>query len=68
MNNPLQLMRAFRNPQEFLKQFEQMNNPIMNNAIGLMKQGKGSQLEELVRNVAKEKGVNVDDLRKQIGF
>ena len=61
-------MKAFRNPQEFLKQFEQMNNPIMNNAIELAKQGKGSQVEELVRNVAKEKGVNIDDLRKQIGF
>ena len=61
-------MKAFRNPQEFLKQFEQMNNPIVNNAIELVKQGKGSQVEELVRNVAKEKGVNIDDLRKQVGI
>lgn len=37
------------------------NNPMMNNVIGMAQNNDVKGLEEFARNLAKEKGVNVDD-------
>ena len=70
MNNPLALMRAFRNPQEFMQKAmnnpQIMQNPISKNAIELYQKGDKQGLNELADNLCKEKGINRQDFEKQI--
>lgn len=70
MNNPLALMRAFRNPQEFMQKAmnnpQIMQNPISKNAIELYQKGDRQGLNELADNLCKEKGINRQDFEKQI--
>lgn len=70
MNNPLALMRAFRNPQEFMQQAMNnpkiMQNPISKNAIELFQKGDKQGLNELADNLCKEKGINRQDFENQI--
>ena len=67
MNNPFQLFQAMRNPQQFLQQMagnsQAMSNPILKNAMDMANK-KG--VEQLARNLCKEKGINVDDAVRQI--
>ena len=41
------------------------NNPMMNNVIGMAQKNDVKGLKEFARNLAKEKGVNIDDYYKQ---
>ena len=70
MNNPLALMRAFRNPQEFMQKAmnnpQIMQNPISKNAIELYQIGDKQGLNELADNLCKEKGINRQDFENQI--
>lgn len=70
MNNPLALMRAFRNPQEFMQKAmnnpQIMQNPISKNAIELYQKGDKQGLNELADNLCKEKGINRQDFENQI--
>lgn len=70
MNNPLALMRAFRNPQEFMQQAMQNSqinqNPIAKNAFSMYQNGDSKGLENLARNLCAEKGINPEDALKQI--
>lgn len=70
MNNPLALMRAFRNPQEFMQKAmnnpQIMQNPISKNAIELYQKGDMQGLNELADNLCKEKGINRQDFENQI--
>lgn len=70
MNNPLALMRAFRNPQEFMQKAmnnpQIMQNPISKNAIELYQRGDKQGLNELADNLCKEKGINRQDFENQI--
>lgn len=70
MNNPLALMRAFRNPQEFMQKAmnnpQIMQNPISKNAIELFQKGDKQGLNELADNLCKEKGINRQDFENQI--
>ena len=66
MFNPMQFMM---NPQSMIQQVmnspQVMNNPILKNAIDMAQRGDNKGLEELARNVGKERGVDVDQLMKQ---
>lgn len=66
MNNMGILMQAMRNPQAFLQQAMQSNNPIVNNAIQMYQKGDKQGLNELADNLCKEKGINRSDFEKQI--
>lgn len=70
MNNPLALMSAFRNPQEFMRKAmnnpQIMQNPISKNAIELYQRGDKQGLNELADNLCKEKGINRQDFENQI--
>lgn len=61
MNNPINLMKAFRNPQQFLN--EAMNNsaisqnPIGKNAIEMYQKGDMQGINQLADNLCKEKGM-----------
>ena len=70
MNNPFQLFQAIRNPQQFFQQMagnsQAMSNPILKNAMDMANKGDTKGVEQLARNLCKEKGINVDDAVRQI--
>lgn len=70
MNNPFQLFQAMRNLQQFLQQMagnsQAMSNPILKNAMDMANKGDTKGVEQLARNLCKEKGINVDDAVRQI--
>lgn len=73
MMNPLQFMKAMRNPQEFMQKMmdnnEIMKNPMAKNIIDMAQKGDISGIEQMGRNIAKEKGIDFDkafsDFKKQ---
>ena len=61
------LIRGAYNPQQYLQQQAQ-NNPVIAMALK-MTQGKGdAQIMEIANNLAREKGVNLADFRKELGL
>ena len=70
MNNVMNLVKAFRNPQIFMQQAmnnsQFMQNPIGRNAIEMYQRGDRQGLNELADNLCKEKGINRSDFEKQI--
>lgn len=75
--NILQLVSMMRsgNPQQVLMNFMQQNsgnNPILNNVMGMVQKGDQQGVEQLARNLMKEKGINADQavsqLRNQLGM
>ena len=70
MMNTLQFMKAMRNQQEFIQQMmnnsQIMQNPIAKNAIGMAQSGDTKGIEQMARNLCKEKGINPDEMINQI--
>lgn len=66
MNNVMNLVKAFRNPQAFMQQAMQSGNPIMQNAIQMYQKGDKQGLNELADNLCKEKGIDRSDFERQI--
>mgnify|MGYP003489453074 CR=1 FL=1 len=70
MNNPINLVKAFRNPQQFLN--EAMNNsaisqnPIGKNAIDMYQKGDMQGINQLADNLCKEKGMTREQVLQQI--
>lgn len=61
MNNPLDMLKMIRNPKQYaLNMAKQMNNPILSNMIQLAEQGKTKEVEQIARNIFKEKGIDYD--------
>ncbi len=64
--NPMQLIQMIKggqNPQQLVMnilQQQSQNNPILNNAMNLAKNGNQSALETLARNLAEQKGLDFD--------
>lgn len=70
MNNIGILMQAMRNPQQFLQQImgnsQMMQNPMIKNTVQMAQNGDTKGIEQLARNLCKEKGLNADDVFNQI--
>lgn len=72
MTNPMQLIQMMRggNPQQFLQQMmgnsSVMSNPIARNAMQMAQKGDSKGIEQMARNLCKEKGLNADDVMKQL--
>ena len=70
MNNSLQLMQMIRNPQAFIQNMmnnrQAMQNPIISNAMQMYQKGDVDGINKLAKNIAKEKGVNINQLTQQI--
>ena len=70
MNNPLQFVRAFRNPQDFMQQVTQnselMKNPIAKNAIQMYQNGDKDGINKLAQNLCSEKGTTFEEMAQQI--
>ena len=66
MNNAMQLMQLMRNPQAILQQAMQSGNPIVKNAIEMYQKGDTDVINKLAQNLCHEKGLNMQDIEKQI--
>lgn len=70
MINPMQLMQAMKNPQAFMNQImgnqQMMNNPMIKNTVNMAQKGDAKGIEQMARNVCKEKGLNADEVFNQI--
>ena len=70
--NPLSIIQMMKsgNPQQFMQQImgnsQIMSNPIIKNALGMVQSGNVKGVEELARNLCKEKGIQADDFVSQI--
>ena len=70
--NPIQLMNLFRNngnPKAVLMNMMRQNagqNPLANNALNMMEKGDNAGIEQMVRNLCKTKGLDPDEVLKQV--
>lgn len=73
MVNPFQAMKAMQNPMNFLQQqmMEKFKNqnPQKFNQIQQMVNGKNEQqLKEMAQNIAKERGIDLNQFASQFGI
>ena len=70
MMNPLNFMRIMRNPQGFFNALAQnktaMQNPMLKNAVSMVRNQDGKGLEGMVRNLCKNTGMDADELYNQM--
>lgn len=68
--NPMQLMKAMQNPQQFIQSMignnQIMQNPMAKNVLGMAQKGDTKGIEQFARNLCKEKGLNPDDIMNQV--
>lgn len=69
--NPINIFQMMKNgPQQFIQQLmgnnDLMGNPMMKNTINMAQQGNIQGIEQMARNLCKEKGLNADDVFNQI--
>lgn len=69
--NPINLFQMMRGgPQQFLQQImsnnQLMSNPMMKNTMQMAQKGNMQGIEQMARNLCKEKGLNADDVFNQI--
>ena len=62
--------QSFKSPQQFLRSMignsQIMQNPIAKNAIGMAQSGDTKGIEQMARNLCREKGINPDEMINQI--
>ena len=71
--NPFQMLGAIKNPQTFIQKMmnnsQVMSNPMAKNIIDMAQKGDVEGIEQMGRNIAKEKGIDFDkafsDFKKQ---
>jgi hypothetical protein len=65
----MQMIQCGGNPKMILKQMmsnsQFSNNPIMKNTFDMMNRGDSKGLEQLARNLCKEKGLNPEEIMSQ---
>lgn len=70
MMNPIHIMQAMKNPQAFMQQImgnqQIMNNPMAKNAMNMFQKGDMNGLQDMAKNLAKERGTTVDEVKNSI--
>ena len=70
MKNLFQLFSGIKNPQQFVQSMmnnsQVMGNPMAKNAIDMMQNVDVKGVEQMARNLCKEKGVNPDEIMQQM--
>lgn len=52
--------------QKMMNNNQMMSNPMIKNAMSMAQSGNSKGIEQMARNLCKEKGINPDDVMKQI--
>ena len=69
MNQLMNIIQACQNPQAVIQnmmQTQQIMNSPLGNAVNAASKGDQKTLEEIARNMCKEKGINPDDAFNQV--
>ena len=69
VNQLINLIKYSKNPQLLLENMikQQANyNPIMRNVLNMMNSNNAQGIENIARNLCQEKGINPDELIRQI--
>ncbi len=70
MMNPMQMLRGMGSPRQFIQSMmgnsQIMSNDMVKNAYGMAEKGDFQGVENLARNICKTKGINPDDVVRQI--
>ena len=70
--NPLSIIQMMKsgNPQQFMQQImgnsQIMSNPIMKNTMQMAQNGDMKGVEQMARNICKEKGLDADEMFNQL--
>jgi hypothetical protein len=68
--NLMNIFRAVKNPQQFMQQIagnnQIMRNPMIQNVMQMAQQGNMRGVEQMARNLCKEKGLNADEVFSQV--
>ena len=69
--NPISIFQMMKaGPKQFIQQMmgnnQMMSNPIMKNALGMVQSGNMKGVEQMARNLCKEKGLNADEVFNQV--
>ena len=70
--NPLSIIQMMKsgNPQQFMQQImgnsQIMSNPIMKNTMQMAQSGNVKGIEQMARNLCKEKGLDADEMFNNI--
>lgn len=69
--NPINIIQMMRGgPQQFLQQIvgnnQMMSNPMMKNVVGMAQKGDMQGVEQMARNLCKEKGLNADEVMSKL--
>lgn len=65
-NDPFVLIKAIKNPQEFLTNYiKQNSNPMINNLMEMARKNDKQGIENFARNFFQQKGINFDDIMNQ---
>ena len=59
MNNPMQMMQALM--QNIISANQRTNNPMMQNAIGMLQKGDVNGLEQMAKNLCQTRNINYDE-------
>lgn len=70
MMNPMQMLRGMGSPRQFIQNMmgnsQIMSNDMVKNAYGMAQKGDFQGVEDLARNICETKGINPDDVMRQI--
>lgn len=70
MMNPLQFVKAMRNPQEFMQKMMEnsqvMQNPLAKNAMEMYQKGDTKGLQSMAENLCKERGTTPQQVQEMI--
>jgi type II secretory pathway component HofQ len=68
--NPIQMLKNMASPQQFMQSMmsnnQIMSNPMAKNALDMAQKGNMQGIEQMARNICKERGLNPDDVMSQI--
>lgn len=69
--NPINIIQMMRGgPQQLLQQIvgnnQMMSNPMMKNVVGMVQKGDMQGVEQMARNLCKEKGLNADEVMSKL--
>ena len=59
-------MNVMEMVQQMMSNNQVMSNPMIKNAMSMAQSGNSKGIEQMARNLCKEKGINPDDVMKQI--
>ena len=68
--NPMNLMQMLGSPQQFIQNMignnQVMQNPMAKNTLEMAQKGNMQGIEQMARNLCKEKGLNADEVMQQV--